>query len=117
MKPRKEIVDKAQKDGAIDKAALLLSLSYITMSVGNNIIDEANDYLAPYGLNIGELKKAHNTFMKAADIYFRTFSDAFSELASPINYFEDLDNLQAKVKEWSGIEEKFKEMSHEKEGN
>ena len=38
MKPRKGIVDKAYKDGAIDKAAFLLALAYVTISTGNNIM-------------------------------------------------------------------------------
>lgn len=59
MKPRKEIIEKAQKSGVIDKAATLLALSYITISEANNLIDEANEYLEKYGLGIGEVKKAH----------------------------------------------------------
>lgn len=113
MKPRKEIVDKAYKDGAIDKAALMLALSYVTLSAANNFIDEANDYIEPYGLKIGELKMAHNNFMKSADRYFKACLDMFSKDCSAIDYFSDLESLEKAIKEWSGVEDKLKKIDDE----
>lgn len=113
MKPRKEIVDKAHKDGAIDKAALMLALSYVTLSAANNFMDEANDYIEPYGLNIGELKMAHNNFMKSADRYFKVCRDMFSKDCSAIDYFSDLESLEKAIKEWSGVEDKLKKIDDE----
>ena len=110
MKPRKEIVDKAQKDGAIDKAALMLALSYVTLSAANNFMDEANDYIEPYGLNIGEIKQAHNNFMKSADRYFHVCWDMFCQECYALDYFSDLESLQKKIKEWADVEEKIKKI-------
>lgn len=117
MKPRKEVLDKANKAGAIDKAALMLSLSYLTLSAANNFMDEANDYIEPYGLNIGEVKMAHNHLTKAAERYFKTCVDTFSKDCSPMDFFNDLQTLEKVIKEWSGIEKKFKEISNETTGN
>ena len=113
MKPRKEILDKAQKAGAIDKAALMLALSYVTLSVANNLMDEANDYIEPYGLNVGELKQAHNNFMKSADRYFHICWDMFSKECSAIDYFDDLESLEKSIKEWSGVGDKLKKIDDE----
>ena len=113
MKPRKEIVDKAYKDGAIDKAALMLALSYLTLSAANDFMDEANDYIDPYGLNIGELKMAHNNFMKSADRYFKVCWDMFSKVCPVIDYFSDLASLEKTIKEWSGVEDKLMKIDHE----
>lgn len=108
MKPRKEIIDKAYKDGAIDKAAFLFALAYVTISTGNNIMEESNDWLDKYGLNIGEVKQAHNQFVKSADKYFRICWDIFSKECSVMDYFKDLDDLERRIKEWSDLETKFK---------
>lgn len=113
MKPKKEIVDKAYNDGAIDKAALMLALSYVTLSAANNFMDEANDYIDPYGLNIGELKMAHNNFMKSADRYFKACWDMFGKDCSAIDYFSDLESLEKAIKEWSGVEDKLKKIDDE----
>lgn len=110
MKPRKEIIDKAYKDGAIDKAAFLLALAYVTISTGNNIMEESNDWLDKYGLNIGEVKQAHNQFVKSADKYFKICWDIFSKECSALDYFKDLDDLEQKIKKWSDLDAKFKEI-------
>lgn len=113
MKPKKEIVDKAYKDGAINKAALMLGLSYITLSVANNFMDEANDYIEPYGLNIGELKMVHNNLMKSADRYFKVCWEMFSKVCPVIDYFSDLASLEKVIKEWSGVEDKLIKIDYE----
>lgn len=113
MKPRKEIVDKAHKDGAIDKAALMLALSYVTLSAANDFMDEANDYIEPYGLNIGELKMAHNNLMKSADRYFNICCTMFSKECSAIDFFNDLESLEKYIKEWSGVADKLKKIDDE----
>lgn len=107
MKPRKELVDKAYKDSAIDKAALMISLAYVTMSVANNYMDEANDYLKPYGINIGELKLAHNRLMKSTDSYFRTCVDMFGKEFSVLDYFDDVEHLEKVIRDWSGVDKKM----------
>ena len=111
MKPRKEIVDKAYKDGAIDKAALMLALSYVTLSAANNFMDEANDYIDPYGLNIGEVKMAHNNFMRSADRYFHICWEMFGKEFSALDYFSDLEHLEKSIKEWADIEAKIEKIN------
>ena len=111
MKPRKEVVDRAYKDGAIDKAALMLALSYVTLSAANNFMDEANDYIKPYGLNVGEIKQAHNNFMKSADRYFHICWEMFGKECSALDYFSDLENLEKSIKEWVDIETKIEKIN------
>ena len=110
MRPKKEILDVAKRTGALDKAAFMLSLSYVVMSAANNFMGEATDFIDDYGLNLGELKQAHNTFMKTADRYFKEFSSMFSGQCPVIDYFEDLETLQAMIRGWARADEKLKKI-------
>ena len=114
MIPRKELVEMAVNSGAIDKAALMLALAYITISAGNNFMEESNDYIQRYGVVVGELKKAHNDFVKSADRYFRICSDMFSKECSVTDYFNDLDKLEKRIRAWADIETKIKEIEEKR---
>lgn len=103
MKPKKEILDKAMKEGAIDRAANMIALSYVTLSCANSFIGEADDIMERYGLLVGELRQAHNAFVKSADRYFRVCCDIFNKNVSVNDYFHDLENLESLIRKWSGI--------------
>lgn len=117
MKPRKEIIEKAQKSGAIDKASYLLALSYIAISEANNLIDEANEYLGKYGLFIGEVKKAHTNLSLAANRYFHECGKIFNKNVNVIDYFSDLEEFDRLARKFGELEEKFKKIDDEAKGN
>lgn len=113
MMPKKSVLEKAQKAGAVDKAAFLLSLSYVVMAAANNFFEEASDIIGDYGLNLGELKQAHGAFLKTADRYFNEFSGMFSKDCPVADFFGDLEVLQAMVREWARADEKLKKIENE----
>lgn len=54
MKPKKEVVDRAIANGAMNQVNNLLSAAHLLMCESNNLIDEASEVLKENGLLIGE---------------------------------------------------------------
>ena len=103
MLPRKETVDRAFANGTIDKANELLSAVHILNLEANTLVEEAADTLAGAGLQLGELKKFHNDFVKAADRYFREFATMVTTEKKKMDMFTDMDNFDKLFREWAKI--------------
>ena len=74
MKAKQALIQRAVKNGAIEKVNKLLSAAHILNCEANSLIEEASDILRENGLLIGELKKYHTDFVKCADRYFTEFA-------------------------------------------
>ena len=62
-------VEEADNSGALDRAAKLYSMAYLTFTIANTYVEEANDQLQPYGLVQKKVKTGVNNLMQSFDAY------------------------------------------------
>lgn len=102
MKPRKEIVERAMKNGAMDRVNQLLSANQILMAASTSLVEEAQSLLEANGLFIGLLKQKSNNVVKAFDIYFTEFAQMVpKEMKLPM--FRDIDDFNYAFRRWAKL--------------
>lgn len=106
MLPKKQLVERAKKNGSFTKVNRLLSLSHIILCVSNQYIEEASDLLKENGLKIGEIKKFYNNFTYSADLYFKEFAKMITDSEAKMDMFTDMTSLEALIRKWSKIDER-----------
>lgn len=112
MKPKKQIIENADRRGVFHRVTRLLAAAYLLNSEANNIIDEAADTLSGHGLLLGELKRLHTDFIRCADRYFHEYSQLAGE-NGVITYFEDLEQFDNDFRQWAGIPAGWKPQTTE----
>lgn len=108
MKPRKQLIDAAVANGSIDRMNMLLSAAHLLNCEANSLVEEASDLMAENGLLLGDLKKLHNNFVKSADLYFLEFSSLVKTEKSKMDIFRDMDDFDAKFREWAKLPSDWK---------
>lgn len=103
MKPKKQLIETAVKDGSIDRMNMLLSAAHLLNCEANSLIEEASDVMLTKGLLLGNLKKLHNDFVKCADRYFREFATLVTTDKSKMDMFGDLDGFDKSFREWAKV--------------
>lgn len=103
MKPKKQLIDTAIKDGSMERANQLLSAAHLLNCEANNVIEEASDIMLKKGLLLGDLKKAHNDFVKVADRYFSLFASLITKQECKMDMFNDLDSFDESFRNWAKI--------------
>lgn len=104
MIAKKDLVDKATADGAIDRMNQLLSASYILNCEANSLVEEAADLMDKYGLLLGDIKMRHNSFVRSADMYFSTFASMVKNEKNKMDMFKDLEDFDKSFRKWAKIE-------------
>lgn len=102
MKVKQALIQRAVKNGAIEKTNRLLSAAHILNCEANGLIEEANDILRENGLLVGELKKYHTDFVKCADRYFTEFS-TMVEAEKKMDMFTDMEEFDKWFRQWTKI--------------
>lgn len=115
MRPPKQLLEAAKRDGTLERLNQLLSASQILLAEANNLIEEASDVIAAHGLMMGDLKQLHNRFTKAADNYFREFSTMVVKEETKMDMFGDIDTFDDSFRQWAKVPKgwKPKEMKNE----
>lgn len=113
MKPRKQLIDAAVANGSLDRMNMLLSAAHLLNCEANNLVEEASDLIAKNGLLLGDLKKLHNNFVKSADLYFLEFSSLVKTEKSKMDMFRDMDDFDAKFREWAKLPSDWKPKESE----
>lgn len=108
MKPRKQLIDAAVANGSIDRMNMLLSAAHLLNCEANSLVEEASDLMTENGLLLGNLKKLHNNFVKSADLYFLEFSSLVETEKSKMDMFRDMDDFDAKFREWAKLPSDWK---------
>lgn len=108
MKPKKILIDYAQKSGRIDRVNQLLSLAYTLHSKAFLLYDEADDIMRECGLCIGKLKSLSTQLSTLYDAYFKNFSELIVDNSEKRRYFNDLQELSEIVHKWAKVPEKWK---------
>lgn len=103
MKPKKQLIESAIKDGSMDRLNMLLSAAHLLNSEANNLIEEASDVMSAKGLLLGDLKKLHNDFVKCADRYFKEFASLVDSKDAVMDYFNDLEGFDKAFREWAKV--------------
>ena len=99
MKPKKDLIERAQKNGAMTHLTVLLSAAYLLFSEANNLMSESEDLLMENGLLLGDLKPIYKKYIASATCYFDTFSKMFDH--DQVNgYFQDLEQFDKFFREW-----------------
>ena len=76
MKVKQALIQRAVKNGAIEKTNRLLSAAHILNCEANGLIEEANDILRENGLLVGELKKvSHGLREMCRPLFHRVLYD------------------------------------------
>lgn len=114
MKPRKELIEKAQANGSMDRLNQLLSASHILLCEANSLIEEASDLMYKQGLLLGMLKKRHNDLTRAADAYFKEFATMITVEQSKMDMFSDMDDFDNKFRAWAKVPAGWKPKNIEK---
>jgi len=119
MKPKKELLEAARRDGSWERIDKVLSLAYLLHSEAFLLYDEVDDLLRSHGLLMGRTKQLSNRLHKAYDEYFKDFSElAGSGGDKAHNYFGDLDSLSRLIHEWANLPEKWEPSpQNENKGN
>ena len=113
MKPKKDLIKAAEADGSIDRLTSLLSAAHILNSEANMLVEEAADLMNAKGLLLGNLKRIHNSFVKSADMYFLEFSSLVETENSKMDMFRDMDDFDAKFREWAKLPSDWKPKESE----
>lgn len=71
MRPKKTLIEAAEKDGSMARLNQLLSASQILLCEANNLVEEASDLMKERGLMLGTIKQLHTRFVQSADAYFQ----------------------------------------------
>lgn len=107
MKPKKILIDYAQKSGRMDRVNQLLSLAYTNISTAFLLYDEADELMKECGLKIGRSKLLASRLSDVFDTYLKDFSEMIVDAEEKRRYFADLDEFRRKVFEWAGLSENF----------
>lgn len=65
MRPKKQLIEAAKKDGTFDRINQLLSLAYLIRNKAYALTEEADDLLRSHGLLIGRTKQLSSRLEKA----------------------------------------------------
>ena len=104
MIAKKDLIDKATADGAIDRMNQLLSAAHILNCEANTLVEEAADMMDKYGLLLGDIKMRHNGFIRSADMYFSTFASMVKNERNKMDMFKDLEDFDKSFRKWAKIE-------------
>ena len=104
MIAKKDLIEKATADGAIDRMNQLLSAAHILNCEANALVEEAADLMDKYGLLLGDIKMRHNGFVRSADMYFSTFASMVKNEKNKMDMFKDLDDFDKDFRKWAKIE-------------
>ena len=103
MKPKKEILERAAKNGSIDRLNSLLSAAHLLRCEAANLVSEANDLMIENGLLLGELKKYSNDLDKVQDRYFNEFTQMITSKQSGKDLFADCDEFDKNFRKWAKL--------------
>lgn len=103
MRPKKQLIEAAQKDGSMTRLNQLLSASHILLCEANSLIEEASDLMLERGLMLGEIKRMHTRFVQSADNYFKEFSCMITDDHSKMDMFGDMDSFDAYFRQWAKV--------------
>ena len=104
MIAKKDLIDRANADGAMDKMNQLISAAHILNCEANSLVEEASDLMDKYGLLLGDLKMRHNSFVRSADMYFSTFASMVKNERNKMDMFKDLEDFDKSFRKWAKIE-------------
>jgi hypothetical protein len=107
MKPKKNLIERAKANGSIQRLNMLISAAHILNCEANSLIEEATDLMAENGLMLGSLKRLHNNFVKAADLYFKDFASMVDDDGSKMDMFEDMDGFKQLFRKWSRLDQEW----------
>lgn len=113
MKPKKSLIEAAQKDGSMDRLNQLLSASHILLCEANSLVEEASDLMLERGLMLGKLKQLHTRFVLSADAYFKEFASMITEEKSKMNMFGDMDSFDEYFRKWAKIQKRWEPEKQE----
>ena len=116
MKPKKQLIDRAQANGSIDRLNQLLSASHILLCEANGLLEKAADLMKRNGLLLGELKQLHNQFTNSADRYFREFASMVTTEEQKMDMFSDMDGFKL-PREWKPSELRATKSEFKNENN
>ena len=103
MRPKKTLIEAAEKDGSMARLNQLLSASQILLCEANNLVEEATDLMKERGLMLGAIKQLHTRFVQSADAYFKEFSSLVIEEQSKMDMFNDMDSFDTYFRKWAKI--------------
>lgn len=103
MKPKKNLIEIAQREGAIDRMNQLLSAAHILHCEANALVEEASEVMREYGLLLGNLKQLHTSFVKAADRYFTEFASMVETDKAKMDMFTDMDEVDKIFRDWAKL--------------
>lgn len=104
MQAKKELWERARRDGADRKVNQLLSAAYLLVSEAYVLYSEAESELRRYGLLLGQTKHLLGAVERTMNRYFDQFKGAVKP-QERANYFEDLDALDKAYRRWARLVE------------
>lgn len=113
MRPKKQLIEAAQKDGSMTRLNQLLSASHILLCEANSLVEEASDLMLEQGLMLGEIKQLHNRFVQSADNYFKEFASMVDTESRKMDMFGDMDSFDAYFREWAKVPKGWKREKQE----
>lgn len=106
MRPKKQLIEAIVANGTMDRLNTLFSAAHILKCETNNLYEEAADLLQQNGMLLGDLKRSHNDFVRAADRYFKEFSTLIDTEEQKMNMFSDIDTFDNSFRIWAKLKER-----------
>ena len=107
MRPKKKVIERAERNGSIQRVNQLLSTTHLLVCTANNYFEESAEVLKQNGMLIGEIKKAFNDYVYHATMYFNEFKTMITE-KSKMEMFEDIDKFDEYLRQYNNIEKVWK---------
>lgn len=101
---KKQVIEKAKRDGVMDKLSRHISAMYLLHSVSALMLNNTEEFLLDNGLIIGDVKWQIKKLNKAFDLYFEKVGglvgkDQFGNLT------EDMLEFEKVVKQFTKLDE------------
>lgn len=96
---KKQTVDRFVQSGDADKAAKLISATYLLMNMSKYYMDEAEELCSRHNCNIGELKQHINKTSHSWTLFKTAFNKLIGKMKSQTaeNVFSDFNLLQKEL--------------------
>ena len=97
------VVDKMREDGALDRMNILLSASYLCISLASIETARAELVIERYGFKLGRIKRLMNHLEGAFTMFSREFASMMHSEENKQGWMQDVSEFEKLFHTWQGI--------------
>jgi len=100
---KKNIVEQMREDGALDRINILLSASYLCISLASIETARAELVIERYGMKLGRIKRMMNHLEGAFTLFTREFASMIHGEENRQGWITDVSEFEQLFHQWQGI--------------